>query len=127
MPDVHLRLRLYKRISAAEDAEALADLKSELVDRFGPLPEPTQTLLKLAALKQQASPLGLKRLEVGPAGGVVQFAKDTKVEPVKLIKLVQKEPKTWKLDGQDKLRFYGTFTFEEQRLAQAEKVLKLLA
>ena len=57
----------------------------------------------------------------------MQFAKDTKVEPIKLIKLVQKEPKTWKLDGQDKLRFYGTFTFEEQRLAQAEKVLKLLA
>ncbi len=127
MPDVHLRLRQYKRIAAAEDAEALADLKSELVDRFGPLPEPAQMLLKLAALKQQASPLGLKRLEIGPSGGVVQFAADTRVEPIRLIKLVQKEPKTWRLDGQDRLRFYGTFTFDEQRLAQAEKVLKLLA
>jgi transcription-repair coupling factor (superfamily II helicase) len=126
MPDVHLRLRLYKRIAAAEDAEGLADLRAELVDRFGPLPTAAGTLLRLARLKQMASPLGLKRLEIGPTGGVVQFAADTKVEPAKIIKLVQKEPKAWKLDGQDKLRFYGTYTLEEQRFAQAEKVLGLL-
>ncbi len=127
MPDVHLRLRLYKRIAAAEDTEALGDLRAELIDRFGPLPPPTLTLLKLATLKQQAQPLGLKRLEVGPAGGVVQFAADTSVEPLKIIKLLQKEPKVWKLDGQNKLRFYGSFAIDEQRFAQAEKVLRLLA
>jgi transcription-repair coupling factor (superfamily II helicase) len=127
MPDVHLRLRLYKRIAAAEDAEELSDLRAELIDRFGPLPPPAMTLLRLATLKQLAQPLGLKRLEIGPAGGVVQFAADTSVEPLKIIKLVQKEPKVWKLDGQNKLRFYGSFVVDEQRFTQAEKVLRLLA
>ncbi|MEM9058497.1 MAG: transcription-repair coupling factor, partial [Pseudomonadota bacterium] len=51
VPDVHMRLILYKRIASADNAEALDELKVELIDRFGLLPEPTRWLFDIASLK----------------------------------------------------------------------------
>ena len=121
--DVHLRLRLYKRIAAAADAERLADLEAELVDRFGPLPPPAQTLLRVAGLKLRAAPLGIARLEIGPAGGLLRFGEQHKVDPARVIRLVQRDPKRYRLDGSHGLRFGGTAEGEEARLAVARTLL----
>ncbi len=121
--DVHLRLRLYKRIAAAPDAERLADLEAELVDRFGPLPPPAQTLLRVAGLKLRAAPLGIARLDVGPAGGLLRFAEQHKVDPARVIRLVQRDPKRYRLDGSHGLRFAAPAEGEEARLALARSLL----
>src|SRR5208282_1270557 len=55
MPDVHLRLVLYKRIAAAADDEALGELEAEMIDRFGPLPVPIQNLMRITRLKLRAA------------------------------------------------------------------------
>ena len=66
--DVHVRLSLYKRIAAADDDAALDELNAEIIDRFGALPPSTQHLLRIARLKLRARALGIRRLDIGPAG-----------------------------------------------------------
>jgi transcription-repair coupling factor (superfamily II helicase) len=105
LPDVHLRLVLYKRIAGAPDKDALDDLQVELVDRFGLLPPQAQTLLRIAAIRQRAARLGIRRIEANASGGSLLFRDDTCVEPLTLIRLLQSDGRRYRLDGQDKLRF----------------------
>jgi transcription-repair coupling factor (superfamily II helicase) len=123
VPDVHLRLRLYKRIAGAPDGAALGDLQAEMVDRFGPLPPPAQALFRVAGLKLRAAPLGLQRLEIGASGGLVQFAEDHRVDPAKVIRLVQQDAKRFRLDGSHKLRFTLPSPDEDARLRLADMLL----
>ena len=126
LPDVHLRLVLYKRISAAADAAALEDLKAELIDRFGPLPDAAQSLFRVTAFKLRAAPLGLKRLEVGPRGGVAEFGAEHAVDPKAVLAMVSREPRLYRLEGASKLRFSGTFESPAARFAAANDLLNRL-
>jgi len=123
MPDVHLRLVLYKRIAAAEDAEALSELASEMIDRFGPLLPAIDNLYRVTRLKLLAIELGLKRLDAGPLGGVVEFTKEHTVDPDRVIKMIQREPKTYKLDGPHRLRFSKRTDTPMERIAVCEALL----
>ena len=105
VPDVHQRLVLYKRIAGAADDAALQELKIELIDRFGLLPAAAETLFRVAAIRQRARRLGIRRIEANAAGGSLLFSKDTRVEPLALIQLIQSDTRRYKLDGQEKLRF----------------------
>ncbi|MGH8106148.1 MAG: transcription-repair coupling factor, partial [Arenimonas sp.] len=69
LPDVHARLTLYKRIASARDSEQLKELQVEMIDRFGLLPDPTKQLFATAEIKLEATPLGIRKLELGPTGG----------------------------------------------------------
>ncbi len=123
MPDVHLRLVLYKRIAAAKDAEALSELAAEMIDRFGPLLPAIDNLYRVTRLKLQAITLGLKRLDAGPLGGVVEFTKEHTVDPDRVIKMIQREPKTYKLDGPHRLRFTKRTETPMERIAVCEALL----
>jgi transcription-repair coupling factor (superfamily II helicase) len=126
LPDVHLRLVLYKRIAAAPDREALEDLQSELIDRFGPLPPYAQTLFRVTQLKLRAAPLGLRRLDVGPLGGVAEFLPQNSVDPARVLKLLTQDPKKYRLDGPLKLRFSASLDTQDKRLQAADQLLALL-
>lgn len=102
--DVPTRLALYKRIAAAADAGELDDLQTEVGDRFGALPEAAQRLFQVARLTQRAREAGIRRLDVGPQASFVMFEQDNRVDPGTVIRLIQREPKTWKLEGQLKLK-----------------------
>lgn len=104
IPDVNMRLSLYKRIASADSQSALDDLKVELIDRFGLLPEPAKHLLALAAQRLRAAPLGIKRIEVSAGGALVEFAEHTKVDPIKVVSLLQSQPRIFKMEGPTKLR-----------------------
>src|SRR5262245_37085797 len=123
LPDVHLRLVLYKRIAAAANAEELRELQVEMIDRFGLLPEPAKNLFRIAELKQSARALGLRKIDIGPGGGSVTFDPDTRVEPATLIRFVQLNSRTHRLEGGTRLRFTQQAEKEEQRFAAAERLL----
>jgi transcription-repair coupling factor (superfamily II helicase) len=125
VPDVHLRLALYQRIAAA-DAAVLRDMTAELIDRFGALPEPAEHLLRLARLRLTARELGIRRLELGAAGGSVQFEPDNRVDPVRVINLVRKQPREFRLEGPLKLRLTHALPQAEQRFQYAQRLLALL-
>jgi transcription-repair coupling factor (superfamily II helicase) len=127
LPDVHLRLVLYKRVAAAANAEELRELQVEMIDRFGLLPEPAKNLFRIAEFKQAARALGLKRIDVGPGGGSVTFGRETKVEPATLIRYVQQNSRTHRLDGGTRLRFTAKLEKDDQRFATVEQLLQDLA
>ncbi len=104
VPDVHLRLALYQRIAAASATE-LQDMTGELIDRFGPLPPPAANLLRLAELRLTARKLGVRRLDVGPQGGSVQFEAHNQVDANAVIALIQRPAHDYRMEGPLKLRF----------------------
>jgi transcription-repair coupling factor (superfamily II helicase) len=126
LPDVHTRLVLYKRIAAAADKEALHELQVEMIDRFGLLPEATQTLFAVHELRYQAKQIGIKKIDVYDQGGRIVFDKEPNIDPMNIIQLIQKQPQKFKLDGQDKLRFYDDMEDANQRLHTLEQVLNQL-
>jgi transcription-repair coupling factor (superfamily II helicase) len=123
LPDVHTRLVLYKRIASAANPEGLKELQVEMIDRFGLLPEPAKNLLEITTLKLRVQPYGIKKIEAGPAGGRVLFGPEPKVDPARVIRLVQSAPKEFKLDGGDKLRFFADLTDPGKRIGQVDRVL----
>ena len=125
--DVQVRLGLYKRIAAAEDADALDGLTAELYDRFGPLPAPAQRLIRITKLKLTARALGIRRLDLGPQGGMVQFEENTAVQPQSLIKLMQHSPREYRLEGAMKLRISRGLPDEEARFGFAAALMRRLA
>jgi len=123
LPDVHTRLTLYKRIASARNEDQLRDLQVEMIDRFGLLPEPTKTLFALSGLKLMATPLGVRKLDFGPNGGRVTFRDKPEVDPMAIIRLIQGQPRVYKLDGQDKLRVILDLPGAAERLRAAQEVL----
>ncbi|OYD25138.1 transcription-repair coupling factor [Oceanimonas baumannii] len=105
IPDVNMRLSMYKRIAAAENDAALRELQVELIDRFGLLPEPGKNLIALSALKSKASELGIEKIDAGPQGGTINFGQDARVDPGYLVSLLQSQPRIYKMEGPTKLRF----------------------
>ena len=104
LPDVHNRLILYKRIASATDKHALRELRVEMIDRFGLLPEQVNNLFTVTELKLIAESLGIKKLDLMPNGGRILFHATPNVDIGKLIAVIQQRPWELKLDGQDKLR-----------------------
>ena len=123
LPDVHVRLIQYKRIASAANADELRELKVEMIDRFGLLPDPAKNLFDITELKLRVQPYGVRKIEAGPAGGRIQFEAEPKIDPTNLIRLIQTRPQEFKLDGADKLRFYGDLEDATQRVARVTRAL----
>ena len=126
MPDVHLRLQLYKRMAGAPDAAQLDDLQVEMIDRFGPLPPPAQTMFRVHRLKLRAANLGIRRLEIGATAGVVEFASEHRVDPARVIRLVQQSDGRFRLDGSHRLRIRLAGADGPARLKVADELLATL-
>lgn len=127
LPDVHGRLILYKRISNAASADELDDLRAELVDRFGPLPEPARRLFQVTGLKLRLQALGLVRLDLGDKSGRLEFSNQTQVDPVAVVQLVQREPNTYRLEGATLLRISRSLNSFDQRCEFADRLLDRLS
>ena len=126
LPDVHARLILYKRIANAADEEGLKELQVEMIDRFGLLPEPTKNLVRITLLKLHAEKLGIKKIDAGPQGGRIEFAADTCVDPLTLIKLIQGQPKHYKFEGATLFKFSVPMERPEERFNTLEALLERL-
>jgi transcription-repair coupling factor (superfamily II helicase) len=126
LPDVHARLTLYKRIASARSEDELRDLQVEMIDRFGLLPEPTRQLFAVASLKLMATPLGIRKLDFGANGGRIVFREKPEVDPMAIIRLIQRQPRVYKLDGQDKLKVILELPGASERIRSAQELLVTL-
>jgi transcription-repair coupling factor (superfamily II helicase) len=127
VPDVHLRLVLYKRVAGAESREELDELKVELIDRFGPLPPYAQSLFRAAQIKLRAAQLGIRKIDAGATGGYFVFEEDNKIDTRRVLKLIQTRPKDYRLDGPLKLRFTHDARTEDNLFTGIEMMVELLA
>jgi len=126
MGDVHVRLGLYKRIAAADSDTALDELTAEIYDRFGPLPAVAQSLLRIAKLKLLARSIGVRRLDLGAHGGTVTFEQQNSIDPATVVRMIQKGPKEYRLEGPLKLRVSRPLPKEEQRFDFAADLMRRL-
>ncbi len=102
--EVNQRLALYKRLAgAATDAE-VAELRAELVDRFGPLPEPAERLVDIVRIRVAARALGVEKVESGDGRALLTFAPGTPLDPTRLVGAIQA--------SRGRLRMKREFTME---------------
>ena len=125
--DVNMRLSFYKRIAAAESKAELDELKVELIDRFGLLPDATKNLLQIAELRLLVEPLKVVRIDAGTQGGFIEFSPKAQVNPDKFIQLIQKEPIVYRFDGPLKFKFMKDLSDNKVRLEFVVDLLKAIA
>jgi transcription-repair coupling factor (superfamily II helicase) len=127
VPDVHLRLMLYKRIASAQTRTELRDLQVELIDRFGLLPEAARNHMRIAAIKLEAVRIGIEKIDAADQGGYLVFGEQTNSDPLALVNLVQNEGQVYRLSGAHRLQFRLDLSDLEKRFRQIEKLLDTLA
>ncbi|MBV7260972.1 transcription-repair coupling factor [Photobacterium sp. WH24] len=127
IPDINTRLSLYKRIASAGNEDALDELKVELIDRFGLLPDAAANLLTLNKLKLKAANLGLRRIEAGEKGGYFEFTENAAIDPGFLVGLLQSQPQRFRMDGPTKLKVTATLTDRRERIKYVDGFLTQLA
>ncbi|MEO7025999.1 MAG: transcription-repair coupling factor, partial [Caulobacteraceae bacterium] len=127
VPDLNVRLALYRRLSDAERSDDREALAAELIDRFGPLPPEADQLLKVVAIKGLCRDANVAKIDVGPKGAVVTFRGDHFANPAALVSFVQKNGVTWRLRPDQKISVKGEWGTPAERLAAAERVLRELA
>jgi len=121
--DVHERLTLYKRMANCEAGEQLDELREELVDRFGNLPEAARALLECHALRIAARLVGVARVDATHDAVQLQFVKNPPIDGARIISMVQRR-KDLRLSGPEKLRMEAKMPGWPER-AQAVKDLLL--
>lgn len=126
IPDVNTRLSFYKRVASAKNENELEEIKVELIDRFGLLPDPARNLLDIARLRQQAQKLGIRKLESNEKGGTIEFNEKNNVNPVWLIGLLQKQPQHYRLDGPTRLKFMQDLAERKTRMEWVRQFMRLL-
>ncbi|MFT6032722.1 MAG: transcription-repair coupling factor (superfamily II helicase) [Arenicella sp.] len=127
IPDVHLRLTMYKRIASAISSEQLEELQVETIDRFGLLPEAAKNLFQIAELKLGASQHDIKVLEVGPTGAVIKFVKNPNINIDQLMRAVASNPREYRFTGAESIQVSRQMPEAEQRFALIEDVFELIS
>lgn len=130
VPDLAVRMALYRRLNDAADQDEIDSLSAEMIDRFGPLPAPTTNLVRLIEIKRQAIEANVAKIDVGPKGTLVSFHKDTFPDPMGLVAYAQRLEGTIKLRPDNKIavtRVWGDPVARLNGLFQLTKGLAQIA
>ena len=127
VPDLNVRLSLYRRISEAERVEDRETLHAEMIDRFGPLPPEAAQLLRVVSIKGLCREASVAKLDIGPKGAVVHFLNDSFANPMGLVALVQRNAGFWKVRPDQKLVIRGDWPSADARLTAGELIARDLA
>lgn len=123
--DIHERLVLYKRMANCADQEELDDMQSELIDRFGLLPDSAKALLDGHRLRIAAKPLGIIRIDASAESIQVQFKPDPPIDPAKIIQLIQSS-REYSLAGPDRLKIQTSITEVKNRVVRIQQLIDTL-
>jgi len=123
--DVHERLTLYKRLANCETAEQLDAMQEELIDRFGPAPEPAQALIESHRLRIAARALGVARIDAGGDAIQLHFIDQPPLDGARILQLLQRH-RHWKLPGPSKLRVQTQSEGLAPRVQTVKELLKTL-
>ncbi len=126
VPDLQLRLGLYRRLSAVETPEAIEAFAAELIDRFGALPEEVRHLLDIVEIKGLCRTAGIEQIDAGPKGAVIAFRNKSFANPDGLIAFIREEGNRVKLQPDHRLIYYANWETQEARLSGTRDLLKRL-
>ncbi|MCB2051032.1 MAG: transcription-repair coupling factor [Novosphingobium sp.] len=116
VPDLAVRMALYRRLNDARDSSEIEAMAAEMIDRFGPLPDPTSNLVRLIEIKHQAIAANIAKIDVGARGTLVTFHNDDFPDPAGLIAYVERLKGTAKLRPDMKLAINRAWGDPKSRL-----------
>ncbi len=91
VPDLDVRLGLYRRLSSLSTKVELEGFAAELIDRFGSLPKEVNTLMLVVRIKAMCKRAGIAKLDGGPKGATIQFHNDKFASPEGLVEFIQNQ------------------------------------
>jgi transcription-repair coupling factor (superfamily II helicase) len=103
VPDLDLRMGLYRRMNELETKTEIESFAAEMIDRFGKLPDSTSNLLKVIETKLNCRKAGIIKLDVGPKGALVHFHQERSPDIGRLMDYIQRLQGTAKLRPDQKL------------------------
>jgi transcription-repair coupling factor (superfamily II helicase) len=105
IPDINTRLSMYKQLASVVSGDELSELKVELIDRFGKLPDAAINLLSVSEMKLKAGALKIKKIEAHDKGGFLEFNPNANINPAFLVTLLQSQPQQFAMEGPTKFKF----------------------
>jgi transcription-repair coupling factor (superfamily II helicase) len=124
--DLAVRLALYRRLAEIADEREIDAFGAELIDRFGPLPEEVEHLLKIVAIKTLCLRANVEKIETGPKGAVLAFRDNTFANPDGLIAYIRDQGSEARVRPDMKVVFFDDWEKPEQRLKGTAGILRCL-
>ena len=125
LSDVHERLILYKRIASASDDDELKELKIEMIDRFGLLPDSTKNLFESTSLKLYSKEIGIDKITIYDDKSEITLKEKNTVDASKIINLIQSNSQIFQLKNQNTLIYKETMDADYSRIEKISKLLGL--
>lgn len=127
VPDLDLRMGLYRRLNDLDEAQEIEAFAAEMIDRFGPLPDATENLIRVIEIKLNARKACIAKMDVGPRGVLVAFHDDKPPNVQGLIAYVDRLNGVAKLRPDSKLVLQRAWPDAKARLHGALQLSKGLA
>ncbi|MEE4351106.1 MAG: transcription-repair coupling factor [Pacificimonas sp.] len=127
VPDLNLRMSLYKRLGDLSEAAEIDGMAAELVDRFGKLPDEVKNLLQVIEAKIHCRTANIEKIEAGAKGALISFHGREFARPEKLIGFAQKNAGVVKLRPDHKMFIARDWRSPQQRLTGTLKVARAMA
>ncbi len=127
VPDLQLRMSLYRRLADLDDAREIDAFGAELIDRFGPMPPEVEHLLKVVFIKALCRKANIEKLDAGPKGLVVQFREKTFSNPAALVRYIGEQGAAAKIRPDQSIVFMRDWPKPETRLNGAATIATQLA
>ncbi len=127
VPDLNVRLALYRRLADVESKEDIEGFAAELIDRFGPLPEEVEHLLQIVAIKRLCRLCQVEKVDAGPKGITLAFRPDGFPNIAALIEFVTYSRITAKMKPDGKLVYGRGGATAQDRLRATTQLLTNLA
>lgn len=123
VPDLSVRMGLYRRIASLADRDEIESFAAEMIDRFGAIPDEVENLLKLITIKQLCRQVNVQSVDAGPKGIVVAFHNNQPLNPAGLMHYLQSKAGTVKLRPDQKLFFPRHWQSTDQRVRGTRQIL----
>ncbi|HEV7290777.1 MAG TPA: transcription-repair coupling factor [Devosia sp.] len=127
VPDLQLRMQLYRRLGDLTDIRDIDAAGAELIDRFGSLPDEVEALLKVILVKALCRKANVEKVDAGPKGAVLTLRNNEFPNPAGLVKLVSDPANQVRIKPDQKLVFVRNWPNPEARLKGAAAILSRLA
>jgi transcription-repair coupling factor (superfamily II helicase) len=127
VPDLQVRMQLYRQLGDLKDAAEIDSAASELIDRFGPLPEEVEALLKVILVKALCRAANVEKVEAGPKGAVITLRNNEFPNPAGLVKMVSDPGMAVRLKPDQKLVFARDWPNAGSRLKGTAAILSRMA
>jgi transcription-repair coupling factor (superfamily II helicase) len=124
VPDLQLRLTLYRRLSTVETDQEIDAFGAEMADRFGALPDEVRQLLKIMAIKVLCRRANVAKVEAGPKGIIVSFRDDSFANPAGLVSYVAEQGSFAKVRPDMRIVFTRDIEELDERLKTTTGILR---